>query len=108
MPWLCSLLGGYAFARLLRELDHLGPVDADRFAREYATQLVVERIVSQLVDLAASVNAHVVAVEAGAISPMLQLGSVVMALVTTAMTGPLFDKAIVKADEAAVPETVAS
>ncbi len=58
-----------AMRRLLRELDRLGRVDADRFAREYATQLVVERIVSQLVDLAASVNAHVVAVEAGVPPP---------------------------------------
>jgi uncharacterized protein YutE (UPF0331/DUF86 family) len=55
--------------RLLDELDRLGPVDADRFAREFATQLVVERIVSQLVDLAASINAHVVAVATGASPP---------------------------------------
>jgi uncharacterized protein YutE (UPF0331/DUF86 family) len=58
-----------AMRRLLDELDRLGPVDADRFAREYATQLVVERIVSQLVDLAAGVNAHVVAVGTGASPP---------------------------------------
>jgi len=32
-----------------------------------------------------------VAVDAGVISPVLQVGAVVMALVTTAMTGPLFD-----------------
>ena len=44
-------------------------MDADRFAREYATQLIVERIVSQLVDLAASVNAHVLAAETGAAPP---------------------------------------
>lgn len=42
--------------------------------------------------------AALVAVEAGAISPMLQLGAVVMALVTTAMTGPLFDATIGKAE----------
>ena len=48
--------------RLLDELERLGPVDADRFAREFGTQLIVERIVSQLVDLAAGINAHVVAV----------------------------------------------
>jgi hypothetical protein len=52
--------------RLLDELEHLGAVSADRFAREFATQLVVERIVSQLVDLAAGINAHVAAVESGA------------------------------------------
>ena len=55
--------------RLLDELDRLGSVDADRFAREYAAQLLVERIVSQLVDLAAGVNAHVVAVGTGAAPP---------------------------------------
>ena len=52
--------------RLLDELEGLGPVDTERFAREFGTQLIVERIVSQLVDLAASVNAHVVAVQTGA------------------------------------------
>lgn len=53
--------------------------------------------------------AALVAVQAGAISPLLQLGGVVVALVTTAMTGPLFDAAIKKVptpdDE--VPEPVA-
>ncbi len=44
--------------------------------------------------------AALVAVEAGAISPLLQLGGVVMALVTTAMTGPLFDATIKKVDAA--------
>jgi uncharacterized protein YutE (UPF0331/DUF86 family) len=48
--------------RLLDELEGLGPVDTERFAAEFGTQLIVERIVSQLVDLAASINAHVVAV----------------------------------------------
>jgi uncharacterized protein YutE (UPF0331/DUF86 family) len=49
--------------RLLDELDRVGPVDVGRFAQEFAVQLVVERIISQLVDLASSINAHVVAVE---------------------------------------------
>ncbi len=49
--------------------------------------------------------AALVAVEAGAITPLLQLGAVVMALVTTAMTGPLFDKAIAKVDEGEPAET---
>ncbi|CAN5635137.1 hypothetical protein BH24ACT4_BH24ACT4_08930 [soil metagenome] len=40
--------------------------------------------------------AALVAVQAGAISPLLQLGGVVVALVTTAMTGPLFDKALLR------------
>jgi uncharacterized protein YutE (UPF0331/DUF86 family) len=55
--------------RLLDELDRLGAVDAARFGREYGTQLIVERIVSQLVDLAAGINAHVLAVETGAVPP---------------------------------------
>lgn len=38
-------------------------------SREFATQLVVERVVSQLVDLAAGINAHVAAVETGAAPP---------------------------------------
>jgi uncharacterized protein YutE (UPF0331/DUF86 family) len=49
--------------RLLDELERLGRVDIERFAEEFAVQLVVERIISQLVDLASSINAHVVAVE---------------------------------------------
>jgi len=58
--------------RLLDELEHLGPVDAERFVREFGTQLIVERIVSQLVDLAAGINAHVVAVQTGAPPPDVQ------------------------------------
>ncbi len=38
--------------------------------------------------------AALVAVQSGVISPLLQLGGVVVALVTTGMTGPLFDAAI--------------
>jgi uncharacterized protein YutE (UPF0331/DUF86 family) len=49
--------------RLLDELERLGRVDVERFTEEFAVQLVVERIMSQLVDLASSINAHVVAVE---------------------------------------------
>ena len=54
-----------AMRRLLDELHRLGAIDADRFAREFTTQLIVERIVSQLVDLAAGINTHVVTVEVG-------------------------------------------
>lgn len=61
-----------AMRRLLDELERLGPVDAARSDREYATQLVVERIVSHLVDLAAGINSHVVAVESGAAPPDLR------------------------------------
>ena len=45
-----------AMRRLLDELDRIGAVDVDRFARDFSTQLVVERIVSQLVDLAAFIG----------------------------------------------------
>ena len=54
-----------AMRRLLDELHRLGAIDADRFAREFTTQLIVERIVSQLVDLAAGINTHAVTVEVG-------------------------------------------
>ena len=54
-----------AMRRLLDELDRLGAVDAERLGREFTTQLVVERVVPQLVDLAAAINAHVLAVETG-------------------------------------------
>ena len=54
-----------AMRRLLDEVVRFGPVDADRFAADYGVQLIVERIVSQLVDLAASVNAHLAAVLSG-------------------------------------------
>lgn len=55
--------------RLLDELERLGVVDATRFAREFGTQLIVERIVSQLVDLAAGINAHVLTVETDVAPP---------------------------------------
>lgn len=48
-----------AMRRLLDELERLGAVDAARLAGEFGTQLIVERVVSQLVDLAAGINAHV-------------------------------------------------
>ena len=54
-----------AMRRLLDELDRIGAVDVDRFARDFSTQLVVERIVSQLVDLAAGINTHVLTTETG-------------------------------------------
>lgn len=67
-------LGGKlrAMRRLLDELDRLGVVDRDLFAQKFSAQLVVERIVSQLVDLAAGVNAHVVAAETGVAPPDLR------------------------------------
>ena len=61
-----------AMRRLLDELDRIGAVDVDRFAREFSTQLVVERIVSQLVDLAAGINTHVLTTETGESPPDVQ------------------------------------
>ncbi len=58
-----------AMRRLLDELDRIGAVDVDRFAREFSTQLIVERIVSQLVDLAAGINTHVLTAETGESPP---------------------------------------
>ena len=58
-----------AMRRLLDELHRLGAIDADRFAREFTTQLIVERIVSQLVDLAAGINTHVLTTETGESPP---------------------------------------
>lgn len=48
--------------------------------------------------------AALAAVQAGAITPLLQLGAVVVALVTTAMTGPLFDKALARLPDDAAPQ----
>ncbi len=48
------------------------------------------------------------AVDAGIITPQMQLGGVMMALVTTAMTGPLFDRflpAALAASDTMVPES---
>lgn len=45
--------------RLLDHLIALGPVDRARFEQDYDAQLIAERIVSQLVDLAAAINTHV-------------------------------------------------
>lgn len=61
-----------AMRRLLDELDRIGAVDVDRFARDFSTQLVVERIVSQLVDLAAGINTHVLTTETGESPPDLR------------------------------------
>lgn len=61
-----------AMRRLLDELERLGVIDVDRFEREFSTQLVVERILSALVDLAAGINTHVVAVESGTAPPDLR------------------------------------
>ena len=58
-----------AMRRLLDELDRIGAVDVDRFGRDFSTQLVVERIVSQLVDLAAGINTHVLTTETGESPP---------------------------------------
>jgi uncharacterized protein YutE (UPF0331/DUF86 family) len=51
--------------RLLRHLTSLGDISAESLAADFGTQLVVERILTQLVDLAAAINSQVVAAERG-------------------------------------------
>ena len=74
--------------RLLDELHRLGAVDADRFARESPTQLIVERIVSQLVDLAAGINTHVSRSRRGRARPMSADRSAPSPLSASSTAGP--------------------
>lgn len=46
---------------LLADLAELGAVDAERLRRERPTRHIVERVLSQIVELAGSINIHVVA-----------------------------------------------
>lgn len=45
---------------LLTDLAELGAVDAERLRRERPTRHIVERVLSQIVELAGSINTHVV------------------------------------------------
>lgn len=45
--------------QLLDDLERTGDVDADRLARDRMLRHAVERILSQIVDLAVSINSHV-------------------------------------------------
>ncbi|MDQ2882137.1 MAG: DUF86 domain-containing protein [Actinomycetota bacterium] len=45
---------------LLADLAELGPVDAERLRRERPTRHIVERVLSQIVELAGSINIHIV------------------------------------------------
>lgn len=51
--------------RLLDELDKLGDLTQRQLADDLATSLVVERILTLLVDMAVSINTHVAAAAAG-------------------------------------------
>lgn len=51
--------------RLLRELESLGPVPAARLEAEPIERAAVERFLTQIVELASSVNAHIAAAELG-------------------------------------------
>ena len=51
---------------LLADLDSVGPLDARRLRDERLTRHAVERILTQLVDLSSSINAHVVSTLTGA------------------------------------------
>ncbi|HEX2290061.1 MAG TPA: HepT-like ribonuclease domain-containing protein, partial [Pseudonocardiaceae bacterium] len=46
---------------LLAGLVEIGEVDAERLRRERSTRHVVERVLSQIVELAGSINTHIVA-----------------------------------------------
>lgn len=46
---------------LLADLVEVGEVDAERLRRERPTRHVVERVLSQIVELAGSINTHIVA-----------------------------------------------
>ena len=52
--------------RLLTDLDGVGAVDAERLERDRLLRHAVERILTQLVDLAVSVNSHLAAARLGA------------------------------------------
>jgi uncharacterized protein YutE (UPF0331/DUF86 family) len=45
---------------LLTDLAELGAVDAERLRRQRSTRHIVERVLSQIVELAGSINTHVV------------------------------------------------
>jgi uncharacterized protein YutE (UPF0331/DUF86 family) len=46
---------------LLADLVEIGDVDAERLRRERSTRHIVERVLSQIVELAGSINTHIVA-----------------------------------------------
>ena len=48
---------------LLRDLLEIGEVDVQRLRRERFTRHIVERVLTQLVDLANGINTHIVAAE---------------------------------------------
>jgi uncharacterized protein YutE (UPF0331/DUF86 family) len=50
---------------LLADLDQVGEVTAERLERERIVRHAVERIITQLVDLAVSINSHIVAATSG-------------------------------------------
>ncbi|MGH3672068.1 MAG: type VII toxin-antitoxin system HepT family RNase toxin [Pseudonocardiaceae bacterium] len=50
---------------LLTDLAEVGDVDAERLRRERPTRHIVERVLSQIVELAGSINTHIVAARLG-------------------------------------------
>lgn len=50
---------------LLADLVEVGKVDAERLRRERPTRHIVERVLSQIVELAGSINTHIVASQLG-------------------------------------------
>lgn len=50
---------------LLDDIDEVGPVDVDRLATDRITRRALERILTQLVDLAIDVNTHIATTHGG-------------------------------------------
>lgn len=53
---------------LLADLDAIGDVDTSRLRRERITRRALERVLTQLVDLATDINAHVAATHGGTVT----------------------------------------
>jgi hypothetical protein len=72
---------------LLDELDAAGPLDAQRLADQRLLLRAVERVLTQLVDVAVAVNSHV-AVSATSTRPSTWRGSPTPSLWRPSSTGP--------------------
>ena len=80
-----------AIRERLGELRQLDAVTADRLAEDWLTRAAVERVLTQLVELAAQVNTHIVTV-AGNVPPADYRGSFVAAAEIGALPADLAAK----------------
>ena len=76
---------------LLDDLDGVGPVDAAVLQRDRMLRHAVERVLTQLVDLAVSVNGHV-AVAGGLAAPATYRASFAAAAATGALPAALAER----------------